>query len=262
MPELPDVEVFKKYLDSTSLQKNIEKVEVENPKILEDITVEELKNKIEGKKFKKSRRHGKYLFVEINDNNWLILHFGMTGELKFYKEKSEQPDHARIIFHFDNGYRLAFDCQRLLGIVSLTDSVDDFIEKKQLGVDALDINQKDFLELLNNRRGTIKSALMNQKIVAGVGNIYSDEILFQTDLHPKSKVKNIDEKTLSKIYSSMKEVMKVAIDNNVNPEEFPENYLLLYRDVGNKCPKDDGEIQRVKVSGRSAYYCPKHQKKI
>lgn len=262
MPELPDVEVFKNYLDSTSLHRTIKEIKVKNTKILEKTSSKELKSKIEQNSFNHSKRHGKYLFVNIKESLWLMIHFGMTGFFKYFKNMDEEPDHSRILFSFDNGYHLSYDCQRLLGKVRLIKSFDDFIKEKNLGPDALGIDLTSFKDIFQNKRGGIKSALMNQKNIAGIGNIYSDEILFQTGIHPKSKVNNLDDKFFEKIYKNMKQVLNKAIDAKVNPNNFPKNFVIPHRNKDGKCPIDGKDLKKVRVNGRGTYFCPKHQEKI
>ncbi len=262
MPELPDVEVFKKYFDLTSLYKKIKNVKVKNKKILDNTSSKKLKNEVEGKEFVDSKRHGKYLFINIEKQNFLMLHFGMTGFLKYFKNKDDESDHSRVLFSFDNGYHLSYDCQRLFGKVRLVDNLDNFIEEKKLGPDALSIDLDHFINIFENKRGMVKSAFMNQKNIAGVGNIYSDEILFQTGIHPKSQVNKLSEELIEKLYFNMKDVLKTAINKNANPNNFPKNFVIPHRNKGDKCPIDGEKIKKIKVNNRGTYFCPKHQEKI
>ncbi|MEF8848276.1 MAG: DNA-formamidopyrimidine glycosylase family protein, partial [Candidatus Thermoplasmatota archaeon] len=199
MPELPDVESFKKYLDSTSLNQKINEVKITRKRILEKISEEKLVNKLKKNKFFSSHRHGKYLFVKLK-KHWLMLHFGMTGKLKYFKKPEEKPKHTRMLVKFSSGFNLAYDCQRLLGKISIIKDINQYLKQKNLGPDALDIDFSDFYSRYKDRRGKIKSGLMNQKIIAGIGNIYADEILFQTGIHPETKLNNINKAQLKIIY--------------------------------------------------------------
>jgi formamidopyrimidine-DNA glycosylase len=263
MPELPDVETFRRYLDATSLHQEIEKVEVRSRQILEGVSAQELKDGLEGRTFESTRRHGKYLFVELDDANWLVLHFGMTGHLKYFKDMEKDPPYDRLLITFANGYHLAYDAQRKLGEVALTEDVEEFIEEKGWGPDALksSFDLAAFKEALAGRRGMAKSTLMNQHIVAGIGNVYSDEILFQMGIHPRTKVNQLDGETLEELFHTMKEVLQKAIDRQADADQFPDDYITPHRYDDGECPRCGGEIERVKVSGRSAYYCPDCQGK-
>lgn len=262
MPELPDVESFKRYLNKTSLHKKIKNADVKNSKILGKVSPKKLQGILKDNKLKSSKRHGKNLFIELN-KKWLIMHFGMTGNLKYYKNMDEAPKHTRLLINFTNGYHLAYDSQRMLGKIDLINSVNEYIERKKIGPDPLEDNlsSKQFFKILENRKGTIKSALMNQKIIAGLGNIYSDEILFQTDLRPDSALKKLSEKDLNNIYKKMNSGLKKSIEKNAEPEDLPETYLLHNRKEGKDCPKCSGKIKKKTINGRSSYFCNKHQKK-
>jgi formamidopyrimidine-DNA glycosylase len=112
-------------------------------------------------------------------------------------------------------------------------------------------------------RGAIKAALMNQSRLAGIGNVFSDEILFQARLHPMTPVGKLDDKDIARLYRTMRRVLKVAIDKGAGaedlPERLPKSFLLRQRQAGAKCPRCGGEIRTMKANGRTAYYCPRCQ---
>ena len=262
MPELPDLEVFKRYIYSTSLHQDIESIEVKDGRVLGGVSAGELERGLEGKKFESTRRHGKHLFVELDDGGWLLLHFGMTGTLKYYIHAGEETTHARVLFHFTNGYHLAFDDQRLFGKVDLIEDPDDFIAEKKLGLDPLGLDFPAFRKRLEGRRGEIKATLMNQRVFAGIGNIYSDEILFQVRLHPRTSVGRLDGDTIHELHEQTQRVLHAGIEHEANPGDLPDSFLLPYRQEGEDCPRGNGEIQKTKAAGRTAYYCPVCQPRI
>jgi formamidopyrimidine-DNA glycosylase len=262
MPELPDLEVFKRYVDSTSLHQKIETIEVKNGKVLGGVSAGGLKRGLEGRNFESTRRHGKHLFVELGVGRWLLLHFGMTGGLKYYKEADEEPAHARVLISFRNGYRLAFDDQRLFGKVDLIEDPDGYIQEHKLGLDPLDLDFPAFRERLEGRRGGIKATLMNQRVFAGIGNIYSDEILFQVRLHPRTSVGRLDEGSLHDLHQQTRRVLRAAIERGADPGGLPESFLLPHRQEGADCPRGNGKVQKTKAAGRTAYYCPTCQPRI
>ncbi len=262
MPELPDVETFRKYVHATSLHKTIKQIKITNTKILKHISKKKLSSQLTGKQFTETKRHGKHLFIHCTNEDWLMMHFGMTGKLQYYKDKDEQPAHARLICTFDNGYNLAYDCQRLLGNITLTSDIDTYLQRKELGTDALKISWIEFNKRYQKKRGSIKSALMDQNTIAGVGNIYSDEILFQAGIHPKHPTQQLTEEQRKKIYSKMKYVLDTAIDAQADPSQFPDTFIIPHRRTDRICPKGSEQLQDIKVSGRTAYFCPKHQNKV
>ena len=259
MPELPDVEILKQYIDSTSLYHTIEKVMVRNPKILRNVTAQALRETLTARKFQTTRRHGKYLLVHLDDGPWLTLHFGMTGRLEYFKDMHKDPPYDRLLISFANGFHLAYVCQRMLGEVGLAEDAKSFVREKNLGPDALDLNFPAFKKILEGRMGAIKSTLMNQQHIAGIGNVYSDEILFQAGLHPDTRANRLDEEMLQKLFRGMRIVLQTAIVNQADPDRLPRSYLLLQRHRDGKCPCCEGELKRIKISGRTAYYCPKCQ---
>lgn len=263
MPELPEVENFRKYFDRTSLNKKIEKIEVPSGRILKGVSVRSLQRQLKDEKFKSTYRHAKYLFAHTENDKILVLHFGMTGSLNYFKDESERPEHTRLQIDFDNGYHLAFDDQRKFGKIYLIENEDKFIERKKLGPDPLadKINLTKFRELLNDKRGSIKSTLMNQKIISGIGNIYSDEILFNAGIHPASKIEKLNDGQIKKLYYMMQEVLNKSIDVNGDNKKLPKMNLLTNRKTGAGCPRCSGKIKRQIINGRSSYFCDKHQKK-
>ena len=259
MPELPDVAVFKEYFDRTSLDQKIDHVDVRSADLLKDVSRRSIQQRLKGHPFRKTRRIGKHLFASVEGQGWLRLHFGMTGYLHYFEDSEDEPKHGRVQFDFANGHHLSFVNQRKFGEVGLVEDPDSYAENTELGPDALDLDLTAFRERLAGRRGGIKSTLMNQKVLAGLGNVYTDEILFQTDIHPESKAGDLDDDAVRDIHRAMKRIMGVAIRHEADPKDLPSSYLLPHRDEGAECPRCSGTIKKMKVSGRSTYYCSRHQ---
>jgi formamidopyrimidine-DNA glycosylase len=257
MPELPDVEVYKNYLTYTVLRKKINEIILNDESILQ-CSYNKLQD-LKGDYFTHIFRHGKYCFLKTGKGNFLILHFGMTGNIQYYK-KGPVPDHTAFLIQFSNGYQFAFINIRKLGKIFFSHSTESFIRKMNLGPDALSLKQKDFIKIFQQKKGIIKSALMNQATIAGIGNIYSDEVLYHSYIHPQRKVKDLEKKDLKNIYQKMQEVFKIVIDKKAMPGEFPSNYLAIRRKPNRKCGLCPGIIEKKNVNGRSCYFCNKHQK--
>jgi formamidopyrimidine-DNA glycosylase len=262
MPELPDVEAFKKYMDATALHQQIEDVRVAEERVLRDISATKLRKGLKGNELDHTKRYGKHLLANLGGENWLVLHFGMTGYLKYFKDEDTRPQHARVLLDFTNGYHLAYVCQRLFGEVWLfSGDLDRFVETEELGVDAAEVGWEEFQEIMRSRRGSIKSAFMNQSIIAGLGNVYTDEILFQTRIHPKTEVSKLEEKQIRSLFETMKEVLNTAVDRWGDPGKLPDSYLLPHREKGGTCPRRHGELKTMKVNSRTTYYCPECQRR-
>lgn len=256
MPELPDVEVYRQYLNAKALHQPVEKVHVESPSILKETSPQSLGHALKHKAFNSINRQGKYLFISISDEQWLVMHFGMTGDIKYFQKETETPDYSRLLIDFENGYHLAYISPRKLGRISLTNSPEKWLHTHKLGPDAFELSEEAFIEQAENSRGAVKSWLMNQKIIAGIGNVYSDEILFQSGIHPKSSLKDLNSSKLEKLYKTMHKVLNKAISAHADPEQMPANFLLPHRKKGGHCPACDTPLKTVKIAGRTAWYCP------
>lgn len=255
MPELPEVETFKNYGASKFLHRKIKKIEVDDERVL--LVPKRALDQLKGKEFKHFHRRGKYVYIETSEKNLhLILHFGMTGYLKEYQKKEDRPAGTRVDFFMEHGC-MAFVNPRKFGRVGLTDDIDGFFEEKQLAQDALSIDEKEFISHFEGRTGAIKSRLMDQKNVAGIGNIYADEILFQCEIHPETETDKIKAEELKKIFTTMKRVFKMAIKKKANYKEFPHNYLLFNRSL----ERSDPPLKQIKVGGRTTFYSPEKQRK-
>jgi len=147
------------YIKATALHKKITAVKIDNDKILKHLSAQTFKKRLKGRSFEALKRHGKHLFIQLDNNEWLRLHFGMTGDIKYYKDQAKEPKYSRIVFSLENGYHLALISQRLLGSVSLDKDIQSI--EKNLGPDALEIGKKLFSDLIRQGRGTLKYTLMN-----------------------------------------------------------------------------------------------------
>src|SRR5438552_9828596 len=211
MPELPDVETFKRYLDSTSLHQPIKGVEVRSAYVLKRVSERELGRQVKGRSFESSCRHGKHLFVRTDGDLWLRLHFGMTGSLEYLRDQRQAPKDTRVLFGFANHSRLAFRDQRKFGEIGLLKDVDEFLRKRALGPDALDINLSQFKGIFKKHRAAVKTILLNQKLIAGIGNIYADEILFRARMHPATEAARLRDKDLRRLFRATRYVLERAI---------------------------------------------------
>jgi len=259
MPELPEVERFRRYAEKTVLGRLIKEVEILRPPLLEDISPSKLRSSLTGRRFAAARRHGKVLFLKVDDS-WLTLHFGMTGQLKFYTKPDEEPPYARFILSFEKNARLAYDDQRMFGRIGWTQDLHRFLEKKQLGPDALTLPENQFIERLRASRKNLKAFLMDQSEVAGIGNLYSDEIMYQAGLHPLTATSKLNEPAAQQVYESMRKVLETAIETGER-EKLPDSYLTRHRTPDGRCPRCDRPLKIQSVGGRHMYFCPFDQKR-
>jgi formamidopyrimidine-DNA glycosylase len=256
VPELPDVEYFKRYIDATSLHRRIERVEVRDRRVLEGVSPRRLDRTLRGHRFASSRRHGKHLGLRVGADGWLVLHFGMTGEPKAFEGAADEPPSTQVLVRFAGDRFLAYVSQRKLGRVRLVDDFTLFVEERRLGPDALALDLPAFRRLLAGRRGSIKSLLMNQKALAGIGNVYADEILFQARLHPKSCVGRVRGERATRLHRAMRRVLGTAAERKADPARMPRSWLLPRRDEDGSCPRCGHELATVKSGGRTSRLCP------
>lgn len=259
MPELPEVETFRRYIESRSLHLTIVRTEVNNPIVLGPLTVDELRRRTEGSMFLSARRHGKQLFLELSKGGWLTWHFGMTGE-PVHISGGDRPRFARVLFHFDDG-ALVFTDPRMLGRIGWIPLVEEFITRKGLGPDALSVSKVEFGRIFGRARGAIKPALMDQHKLAGIGNIYADEVLFQSRLDPRSEVSLLSREEIGVLHRNMRRVLWLSIDRGTDFSIFPKTYLLRDRRKEAACPKCAGTIGTVTLGGRMTYFCPSCQER-
>jgi formamidopyrimidine-DNA glycosylase len=261
MPELPEVEIFKRYLDATSLHQRIDDVDVRNTYILKETSARELARRLKGRRFESSRRHGKHLFVRADGELWLRLHFGMTGSLQYFKNDEQAPRYARVLFVFANNHRLAFDDQRQFGQIGLLRDVDEFLKQRELGPDALDLGLGEFRKIVGKHRGAVKSVLMNQRLISGIGNIYADEILFRTRIHPATQIARLNDKALTKLFRATRYILEKAVATKADMDQMPRSWLLPHRGKGGKCPRCGRGLKSATIGGRTAWFCPHCQKR-
>lgn len=151
-----------------------------------------------------------------------------------------------------------------MGNVTLIDELEPFLSEKELGPDALspEFDFAAFKDALAGSQAMVKSALMDQKRMAGIGNVYADEILFQARIHPKTKANKLDEAALKTLFEAMKDVLQTVIDHGANTEEFPDSYIIPQRHDEGKCPECGEAVKQTKVSGRTTYYCTCRQGEV
>ncbi len=260
MPELPEVETYRKYFDRHAIGKRIFAASHIDSFLLKRAPdPAELAADLQDRVITSSNRHGKYVFLEISGPKFLILHFGMTGYPKYLEDCRDIPAHTRLLLEFDDSCLALVDARRL-GMIYLYDDIDSFFDDKKLGPDALSINMNVFIERLSTRKKPIKSALMDQSIVAGMGNLYADEILFQSSIHPLSGCIDIDREKYEMIYKKMKQVLALAVEKHADMKKYPQDWLLSCREKGGGCPYCGNRLKVIKVGGRTAYLCSRRQK--
>lgn len=266
MPELPDVEIFRRLAERISVGRTVEEVGVLDPGMVRGSSAEEVRRRLEGRRLSACRRHGKVLFIEIEHGGALALHFGTNGSLRHVAKGEAEPLYVRLWLGFAEGDRLAYLNPRRIGEVRLAASAESFIAEAGLGPDALDpaLDLAGFSAAVGEGRQGIKAILMDQARIAGIGNIYSDEILFQAQVHPALPARSLDAVARARLYAAMRHVLGTAVARGAGAENFTENlpkdFLIPERHAGGHCPRCGAALRVYKQGGRTGYYCPRCQK--
>ncbi|HEX5456418.1 MAG TPA: bifunctional DNA-formamidopyrimidine glycosylase/DNA-(apurinic or apyrimidinic site) lyase [Candidatus Saccharimonadales bacterium] len=287
MPELPEVETVRIGLSSLLPGLTIKSVDFDWPKSFPNA-----KNDIDkfliGASIVQVRRRGKVLIIDLSTKYSLIIHLKMTGQLVFRSESAifgaghptksllgELPDKStRVTFEID-GAKLFFNDQRKFGWARLvpTIEIDNIDFFKKLGPEPLsaDFTVKEFKQRIKRRPNSrVKPALMDQTVIAGVGNIYADEALWGAKIHPEQRVRDVTEAKLNKLYAELTSVLKLSIEkggstdkNYVDAEGKKGSYLKfarVFRRENLPCPRCGTTIKKIRVAGRGTHFCPKCQK--
>lgn len=307
MPELPEVETVTRGLESRIVGKTIADFEARNKKSFiaqKGFSPESIKDA----KVKSVSRYQKMVLIELSINYFLVVHLKMTGQLVYqalavsgqglekkkqsnskdlsalnasfaggHPEKSYETElpnkHTHIIFTFKDGSHLYFNDLRKFGWIKAIpkESLEEFLAKFAYSADPLTPEWlfDEFVQKAQRKSVSAKQFLMDQKIAAGVGNIYADEALFDARVSPLKKAKDLSSEELKRIFNSVKKVFKKGIEyggttksdyRNIDGSAGKmQNHLMVYGRYGEPCKKCDGTIERIKLGGRSTHYCPKCQ---
>lgn len=259
MPELPDVEVFRRRLASAARRRTIDGVTVHDDQVL-SASASRLRHGLSGVRLRQTRRRGKTLYGETAGGPHLRLHFGMTGELREQPADRPEPEHVRVSFRLSGGRALLFVDQRRFGEVGLVADIDADIEAHELGPDALDLDPAALGDILRARRGGLKAVLVDQSRVAGLGNIYADEILFQARLDPRMAAADVGRNGVRRLHRQIRRVVDRAVAAQARPDEMPRGWLIHRRVEGAACPRGNGTIEAFSVGGRRGFWCPACQR--
>ncbi|MEO0734672.1 MAG: DNA-formamidopyrimidine glycosylase family protein, partial [Bacteroidota bacterium] len=176
MPELPEVHNFKQYFDAAATNQTVDHVAVHDDKIMRNMPGTAFADALVGRTITGSLRRGKYLFARLDNGHDVLLHFGMTGDLNLYQDEEDRGRFERFAFHFTDGNILGFDDSRKFARILYLEDRDAYIEEVGLGPDALELELEYFLEKAKGRKTTLKGFLLNQSVVAGLGNLYVDDL--------------------------------------------------------------------------------------
>jgi len=283
MPELPEVETIRRGLQRKIKNKQIKDIVVNVDKIIKKPSLEEFIAKSKDKKIKEIYRRGKYIIIHLNSEDKLIIHLGMTGLLIYpYNENSEEilegkikAKHNHLVFTFTDDTQLVFNDVRRFGKIFLVSNINEIETLSKLGVEPLEdyFTEEVFIQILNKKKkGKIKPFLMNQKFITGLGNIYANEVLYRSDIHPLRLIFSLNKEEVRNLYQQIKLVLSEAVElrgSTVADEAYLDTdgekgkftkKLQVYARKGEPCIKCGHSIEVVRIEGRSSFICPQCQK--
>lgn len=273
MPELPEVETIICGLRDEICGLKITGVEVREEKIIGFPRASKFESQVPGHCITGIKRRGKYIIIELDSGQYIVIHLRMTGKLLTKEKGCDVDKHTHVIFALSDGRELRFNNIRKFGRVYLVD--DSNLHQagglNKLGPEPLaeDFTVEDFKALLENRRGAIKPLLMKQEFIAGLGNIYTDEALFAAGIAPDRKANTLDESEQEQLYRAIIKTLKAGIkycgtsvSDYVNSQGEPGSFqekLQVYQKAGQECPHCGTEISKEKIGGRGTHFCPSCQ---
>lgn len=272
MPEKPEVITVTKKLEKRLLGKTIISSKVYYDKIIDYPSVDEFCENIKNQTIRSFSTRGKWIVIELNDY-YLLAHLRMEGKFFFRDINAPLEKHHHVVFNIDNKEELHFVDVRKFARLKLIpkDKINDMPPFTELGLEPWDKNLTVayLKDKFKNKNLPIKTVLLDQSIVTGIGNIYDDEILFMSKINPLTKAKNLSDIDLENIIKNTVTVLDKAIleggttIRNYTSEEgvtgLFQNNLLVHTKVGEECPNCKTTIVKIKVGGRGTYYCPKCQ---
>lgn len=267
MPELPEVETIARELHELLVGRTITAVEVCWPRTIATPSPTQFERQIVGQTVQAVDRRGKFLVLQLSEGTTLLVHLRMSGQLLWESAASPSEKHLRVVFTLDDGSTLRFRDQRKFGRMWLVD--DPQVVLGRLGPEPLvdDFTPDALARRLARHSGMLKPLLLNQGFLAGLGNIYADEVLFRAGLHPQRKANSLNEDEVVRLYRAIRQVLEEAITGQgttfdgvyqqVNGASGGfQDSLQVYGRTGEPCPRCGKPIERVTVGGRSTHFCP------
>ena len=271
MPELPEVETVKNVLLPIVKNRKILSIDILRPSIVHQ-DKNEFKNSLQGETFLNITRIGKFLIFHLTNNKVMVSHLRMEGKYFEFEENDENSKYARVVFHLDNNKKLCYDDSRTFGMMYVT-SEEEYLQTKdlaKLGPEPFAIHDvSSLMKKVKNKKLPIKSTLLDQSLLTGLGNIYVDETLYASGVHPLTPAYLISKKEWELIIQNACEILKQAIElggstiKSYHPgKDIDGNFqtrIKIYGKQGETCPICHSTYRFIKVGGRGTTFCPKCQ---
>lgn len=273
MPELPEIETVKRIIGPQIQGLAIESISVRRPEVIAHPAADEFCRRLRGQTFDATTRRGKFLVIRLESGDKVIIHLRMTGCLLVTPADYPEEKHTHIVFRMDNGKALRFSDTRRFGRLWLLqkEEADTYSGMERLGREPLspDFTAEYLASKLGKRKKAVKECLMEQGAIAGIGNIYSDEILFAAGIYPARPANSLTGEEWERLAEVIPERLSFFIrKNEISPEEYLETkgrnyrntpFLQVYGHEGEPCPTCKTSLCRMVIGGRSSTYCPSCQ---
>jgi formamidopyrimidine-DNA glycosylase len=259
MPELPEVNTVKKAFEATALHLPITGVEVHDAKIIRNVSPVEFEGTLVGRTFADTYRQGKYFFAILDNGINILFHLGMTGDLVYYFSPEDQPKYERFRVRFANQLILGYADLRKFSHILVLEDREQYLRQIRLGTDALEITFRDFQRVFEGRQTPVKILLMDQRRIAGVGNLYADEICYQARIHPASPAGALSRDQLKRIHHFMQDILRKACEKDAYYQVYPEDWFWKWRNDKASLPEGKGVVRKMKLGGRTTYFVEGYQ---
>lgn len=262
MPELPEVNTVKQGFHDTVLNLEVMDVEVYDDKILRNVSSSDFVTTLLGQRFIDTYRQGKYFFGILDNGIHVLFHLGMTGDLVYYMEQTDRPKYERFSIAFSNGLLLGYQDPRKFSNISIIENLETYLQKIQLGPDALVISRPHFQSIFAGRKTSVKAILLNQQLVAGIGNLYADEICYQAKIHPGSKAGALTKIQLNRMHNRMQDILNEACTREAYYQVYPDDWFWQWRTDQTDYLEGKGPVRKQKIAGRTTYFVEGYQQLI
>ncbi len=273
MPEMPEVEIIRRYLDKMAAGKKIMDLDIRLPRMIKWPDTEGFRALVTGRTIKAMNRRGKYLLLELDNGNEVVFHLRMTGRLVYEPTGKTSDSYARVIFHLQGGASLVYGDTRTLGTIHGIRPEERAMLKglAEMGPEPLsaDFTPTYLYETASKRKVAIKSFLLNQKYIGGIGNIYADEALFLAGIHPLRPAQSLSREECGRLRESVNKVIAAGIEdggttfrdyqNGEGGQGSHQEHLYVYGRKGEPCRSCGSPIERITVGGRGTHFCPQCQ---
>jgi len=273
MPELPEVETVRRGLEKLILGKKISNIEIHYPKMIKT-DLEQFQKEMSGQVIQTMGRRGKYLLFYLTDKI-LISHLRMEGKYFYYPDQVPERKHAHVFIQFEDGGTLVYEDVRKFGTMELLalELLEAYFVSKKLGPEPTkqDFDFENFIAALKKSKKPIKSHLLDQTLVAGLGNIYVDEVLWRAQIHPTRPSQNLTRAEATAIHNQTISVLGQAVEkggstirtytNAFGEDGTMQEFHQVYDKTGQACSRCGAIIEKIQLGGRGTHFCPKCQRR-